>query len=261
MPKAQRVILERTADSKAYFLSRLDKPEVKIKSTHIELKRLCEHIAQSAAEPEFPKFRPVYDRYQIANVLDREIAAYRQDWSAAELSSYHWKIMQALTNWIGHAYSDGYPKRNLYPAQDLAERIVSAISIELDSPAEWKPRSPENPDEESRILNAIRSEVGKRIDAHCREILVQDPRTGFWLPAYEDISGPGTKARRARAVARILEDRAQLPNESLGKFANETWAIVQTSIQKVCSSDEEAQTQLIGDRPVAARDNVVRLRK
>jgi hypothetical protein len=202
----------------------------------------------------------VYNKFQIANVLGREIAAYRQDWSAAELSSYHWKIMQALTNWIGNAYSDGYPKRNLYPGQDLSQRLVSAISIELESPADWEPYPPDNPNEESRILNAIRSEVGDRVDAHCRETLVRDPRTGLWLPAYEDISGPGTRARRARAVARILEDRAQLPNEGLGKFANEIWAILQTSIQKVCSSDEP-QPQAAAATPGVARDNVVRFRQ
>ena len=155
--------------------------------------------------------------------------------------------MQALTNWIGHAYSDGYPKRNLYPGQDLSERLVSAISRELESPADWEPWKPEDPDKELRILIAIRTEVGDRIDAHCRESLVRDPRTGFWLPAYEDIYGPGTKARRARAIARILEDRAQLPEEGLGRFANEIWAIVQTSIQKVCSPNEEVQTQAAGE--------------
>jgi hypothetical protein len=168
--------------------------------------------------------------------------------------------MQALTNWIGHAYSDGYPKRNLYPGQDLSRRLVSAVSTELESPVKWEPWNPE-PDEESRILNAIRSEVGDRIDDHCREILVRDPRTGCWLPAYDDIFGPGTKVRRARAIARILEDRAQLPNEGLGRFANEIWAIVQTSIQNVCSPKEEAQPEATGPTPATARGNVVRLRQ
>jgi hypothetical protein len=146
--------------------------------------------------------------------------------------------MEALTNWIGHAYSDGYPKRNLYPGQDLSRRLVTAISAELESPTGWEPYKPESAEEESRILNAVRSKVGDRLDAYCREVLVRDPRTGFWLPAYDNIGGPGTKVRRARAVARILEDRAQLPSEGLGKFTKDIWQITQKTIAEVSSPDE-----------------------
>src|SRR5262249_46362192 len=149
-------------------------PEIKQKSTQAELKRICDHFKRSAGEPEVPKFRPAYNEYQIANVVRREIELYRQDWSAAELASYHWKIMEGLTNWIGHAYSDGYPKRNLYPGQDLSRRLATAISTELESPTGWEPYKPESAEEESRILNAVRSKVGDRLDAYCREVLVRD---------------------------------------------------------------------------------------
>jgi len=238
LPKAQRVMLERTAESKTYFLERLDENEIKKKSAQAELKRICDHFKRSAGEPEIPKFRPLYNEYQIANVVRREIESYRQDWSAAELASYHWKIMEALTNWIGHAYSDGYPKQNLYPGQDLSRRLVTAISAELESPTGWEPFKPESAEEESRILNAVRSKVGDRLDAYCREVLVRDPRTAFWLPAYDNIGGPGTKVRRARAVARILEDRAQLPSEGLGKFTKDIWQITQEAITEVSAPDE-----------------------
>ena len=110
LPKAQRVLLERTAESKAYFLARMDQPEVKLRSTQLEMKRICEHFERSIGETEPPKFRPLFNEYAIADVLRREIEAYRRDWSEAELASYHWKIMEALTNWIGHAYGDGYPE-------------------------------------------------------------------------------------------------------------------------------------------------------
>jgi hypothetical protein len=72
--------------------------------------------------------------------------------------------------------------------------------------------------------------------------LVRDPRTVFWLPAYENISGYGTKVIRARAIARILEDRAQLPNEGLGRFTKDIWQIVESTIAEVCSPDEEQVT-------------------
>ena len=234
LPKAQRVLLERTAESKTYFLARMDQPELKLKSTQSEMKRICEHFARSIGETEIPKFRPLFNEYAIANVLRREIEAYRRDWSEAELGSLHWKIMEALTNWIGHAYNDGYPKRNLYPGQNLSQRLVAAVSMELESPDGWKPYKPESADEESRILNAIRGKVGDPIDAYCREVLVHDPRTGFWLAAYENISGPGTKMRRARTVARILEDRAELPDEGLGKFTKDIWEIIENVIAQTC---------------------------
>lgn len=79
LPKGQRVLLERTAESKAYFLARLDLPEVKLKSTQAEMKRLCKQFRRSAGETEIPKFLPLNNEYQIANVLRREIEAYRQD--------------------------------------------------------------------------------------------------------------------------------------------------------------------------------------
>lgn len=238
LPKAQRVILERTAESKAHFLARLDRREITHKSTQAEMKRICDHFGRAGERP-VPKFRPLFNEYQIAEALQSAIEAYRQDWSEAELASYHWKIMEALTNWIGHAYGDGYPKRNLYPGQDLSQRLMSAISIKVESPNAWDPYKPESADDESRILNAIRSKVGDRIDAYCRDVLVHDPRTDSWLPAYDNISGQGTKVRRARMVARILEDRAQLPNEGLGRFTKDIWQIVEETIDEVCSSEQE----------------------
>ena len=58
--------------------------------------------------------------------------------------------------------------------------------------------------------------------------------SGAWLPAYENIFGAGTKVRRARTVARILEDRAQLPDEGLGEFTKDVWQIVQDAIDHTC---------------------------
>ncbi|WP_291851330.1 hypothetical protein [Bradyrhizobium sp.] len=238
LPKAQRVQLERTGEAKAFFLSRLNQRDIKLKSTQSEMHRICDAFKRSVFEADIPKFRPLYNEYQIANVLSREVAAFRSDWSSAELASYQWKIMQALTNWIGHGYSDGYPRRNLYPAQDLSQRIVSAISTELESPIDWDPYQPENESEQSRILNAIRSKVGDGVDAYCRDVVVRDPRKALWLPAYEDISGAGTQKRRARAVARILEDRAQLPDEGLGTFTKDIWSIVERAVNEICSAGE-----------------------
>jgi hypothetical protein len=195
-------------------------------------------ISSTIAEPELQPVRPLYNEYQIANLVRSVIAAYRQDWSARELAGYQHKIMEALTNWIGHAYSDGYPKRNLYPGQDLSQRLVSAISTELESPKEWEPQKPK-PEEESRILNAIRTKVADDVDVHCRDALIRDARTIAWLPAYEHIYGKGTQVRRARAIARILEDHAQLPDEGVGKFTKDIWRIVEDAIAEVCEKDEE----------------------
>jgi hypothetical protein len=239
LPKAQRVILESTAEIKAYFLASMDANEIKLNSTRQELKRLCDRFKRGD-EARLPKISPVFNEYEIANVLRKEIEAYRRDWSEVGLSSYHWKIMEALTNWIGHAFADGYPKRNLYPGQDLSQRLVSAVSSALETPRTWEPYPPESADE-SRILNAIRSKVGDKIDTFCRDTLVRDPRISDWLPAYENIFGYGTKVRRARSVARILEDRAQLPDEGLGQFTKAIWQIVQGTIAEVCSLDDGAE--------------------
>jgi hypothetical protein len=157
--------------------------------------------------------------------------------------------MEALTNWIGNAYRDGYPKQGLYPGQNLSHRLVSAISKTLESPIDWDPDEPE-PDEQSRILNAIRNLVGDRIDKHCRQVLVSDPRMTAWLPAYRDIDGHGTKVRRARAVARILEDRAQLPEEGVGEFTKAVWKIVQDAIEEVCVEPEEEEVAATPAKPL-----------
>jgi hypothetical protein len=121
--------------------------------------------------------------------------------------------------------------------------LVSAISIELESPRDWEPCPPDNPKEESRILNAIRNYVGDGIDTYCRDAVVRDPRTVAWLPAYQNISGRGTQKRRAKTVARILEDYAQLPDEGVGKFAKDIWRIVEEAIADVCAPDDEQETK------------------
>lgn len=234
LPKAQKVSLESNAESKAFFLSKLDADTVKVKSTQVELTRLFDLI-RTWRSPELSQIRPAYNEYQIADAVHREIAGYRNDWSEAELNSYNWKIMEALTNWIGNAHSDGYPKRGLYPGQDLARRLVAAVSAELDSPEEWAPFDPQSAEEASRILNAIRTTAGDKIDAYCRTALVQDPRTTAWLPAYRNISGEGTKMRRARTIARLLQDNAQLPSEGMGKFTKDVWGIVLQTIDEVCT--------------------------
>jgi hypothetical protein len=234
LPKTERVILEGTIEAKAYFLSRLNEHELK-KATQTEITKIRAQVQRSVGEPVISQCQPMFNEYSIAKILDSEIARYRQNWSESELSSsYHWKTMEALTNWIGHAYADGFPRRNLYPAQNLSERLVGAVSVALEEPIHWEPHPPENADEQSQLLNTIRRQVAQKIDAYCREILVRDPRTGHWLPAYENISGRGTKVRRARAVARILEDRAELPNEGVGKFTKDIWHIVQETITQVC---------------------------
>jgi hypothetical protein len=248
LPKAQRVLLERTAESKTYFLARLDASEITQRSTQAEIKRICDRIISSAAPPEVQRLRPLYNEYQFADALRTAIKGYRRDWSEGVLAKLQYKKMEALTNWIGNAYADGYPKRNLYPGQNLSERLVSAISIELENPQRWEPIEPESEEEESRILNTIRNKVGDRLDAYCREIIVRDPRTGFWLPAYQTIFGQGTQVRRARAVARILEDRAQLPDEGLGQFTKDIWHIVQETVEEVTAADAEQEAERVAAR-------------
>jgi hypothetical protein len=234
LPKAQRIQLERNAQSQSYFLSKLNLPSTKLtNSTRATIKAICDRIAYKTAKAQIRDVRPVYNEYEIANIVSKEIHAYRQDWSESSLSRFNYKIIEALANWIGNAYSDGYPKRRLYPGQNLSERLVSGISIHLDQPIVWEPSAPSD-EEQSAILNAIRSKVGDGIDQYCKRMLVQDPRTAQWLPAYQKIFGPGTKRRRARTVARILEDQAQLPDEGLGKFTKDIWQIVEDAIVEVC---------------------------
>ena len=125
--------------------------------------------------------------------------------------------------------------------QDRTSRNASCRRFRTNwrTPIGWEPYDPESTEDESRILNAIRSKVSDRIDEYCKITLVRDPRTGAWLPAYENISGPGTKIRRARTIARILEDRAQLPSEGLGKFTKDVWQIVEETIATVCSPEPQ----------------------
>ena len=146
--------------------------------------------------------------------------------------------MEALTNWIGNAYSDGYPRQGLYPAQALSTRLIEAISQEIDNPIDWKPSAPADTGEKSMILNAIRDKVSREIDEYCRKTVVHDPRVMEWLSAYTDISGTGTKKIRARKVARILEDKASLPNEGLGEFVKGIWGIVLNSSETITAQEK-----------------------
>jgi len=94
----------------------------------------------------------------------------------------------------------------------------------------------------ARALNAIRTNVADDIDSYCRDVLVRDPRVVAWLPAYKDIFGKGTKVMRARAIARILEDHAQLPDEGVGKFTKDIWRIVEATIEAICVPSEDPET-------------------
>lgn len=44
LPKAQRVLLERTAEAKTYFLAKMNEPTVTTRSSQAELKRLAETV-------------------------------------------------------------------------------------------------------------------------------------------------------------------------------------------------------------------------
>jgi hypothetical protein len=239
LTKMQRVKLERELESKAFFLADLDKDSVSecTRGTRQEFQKLCDRLT-THVPPTFLYRQPQYNEYRIAEAVSREISAFRKDWAPEALASYHWKIMQALTNWIGNAYSDGYPRQNLYPGQDLSRRVIAAISAELESPEDWAPNRPSDPNEESAILNAIRTQVSRRVDELCKRYVIQEARTPDWLPAYRDIFGFGTKKKRAMRVARILEDRAPLPEEGLGEFVKEIWGLVEEGIR--AALDEHA---------------------
>jgi hypothetical protein len=250
LPKAQKVLLEHTAEVKAHFLSRLNDREIKLRSTQAAINDLCTRIRNCVERPMPQRVRPQFNEYQIADVLCVEIEKYRRDWSGPSLAGFHYKIMEALTNWIGNAYSNGYPKQGLYPAQNLSQRLVLAVSKKLENPKGWESREPD-PEEQSRILNAIRNVISGDIDEHCLTVLVSDPRKTEWFPAWKNISGHGTKVRRARTVARILEDHAQLPEEGVGEFTKAIWKIVQDAIEKTCAEPKETvPTQPVLSPPI-----------
>jgi hypothetical protein len=58
--------------------------------------------------------------------------------------------------------------------------------------------------------------------------------------------------RRARTVARILEDRAQLPDEGLGEFTKDVWRIVEEAIEHICRVPGNQGTSL----PTAAEPGI-----
>ena len=229
LTKPQRIKLENALESKVFFLADLDKDSLSecTKGTRQEFQKLCDRLT-TCTTPTFSYRKPRYNEYEIAKAVSREISSFRKDWASEALSSYHWKIMQALTNRIGNAYDggEGYPRQKLYPGQDLARRMIVAISAELEKPKDWIPNSPSNSDEKSAILDAIRTQVSSRVVELCKRCIIQEARTPDWLPAYREIFGFGTKIKRATRVARILEDRAPLPEEGLGEFVKEIWGLV-----------------------------------
>ena len=130
--------MEQTAESKAFFFSNLNLDQIDKKN---EINRLGEFIAH-IKPPKLQKARPLYNEYKLAEALHLEIEQYRNEWSENGLSRLNYKILEALTNWIGNAYSDGYPKRGLYPAQSLSQRLVGTISTQLEKPEQWTRKSP-----------------------------------------------------------------------------------------------------------------------
>ena len=81
--------------------------------TASELQRLLKRFASSVLPTTPHVSLPIYNKFQLAKVIDEALLTYRKDWSADELQRYQYKIIEALTNWVGNALRDGYPKRNL----------------------------------------------------------------------------------------------------------------------------------------------------
>jgi hypothetical protein len=59
--------------SATHFVSRLDGKEINVKSTQGALNELCERIKSSVERAAPPKFRPVFNEYQIVDVLRAQI--------------------------------------------------------------------------------------------------------------------------------------------------------------------------------------------
>ncbi len=211
LPKSQKVLLEQTAEGRSYFLTHLDKRQIKGEFTKGEIRRLLSDIGdRTMATLPNRTARPIYNRYDVAKIVSEVVQEYRNEWSENVLARYNYKIVEALTNWIGNLLAEGYWKRGLYPGQSLSQKLMARLSIVLDDPEQWDP-APLDQKEQNSALNAVRTRVADDLDRYCRQLVVQDPRISRWLPAHRDIFGEGTQRRRARTVARILEDYAQLP--------------------------------------------------
>ena len=211
LPKSQKVLLEQTAEGRSYFLTHLDKRQIKGEFTKGEIRRLLSDIGdRTMATLPNRTARPIYNRYDVAKIVSEVVQEYRNEWSENVLARYNYKIVEALTNWIGNLLAEGYWKRGLYPGQSLSQKLMARLSIALDDPEQWDP-APLDQKEQNSALNAVRTRVADDLDRYCRQLVVQDPRISRWLPAHRDIFGEGTQRRRARTVARILEDYAQLP--------------------------------------------------
>jgi hypothetical protein len=70
-----------------------------------------------------------------------------------------------------------------------------------------------------------------------------ESRSQLWDRLIAWPGGRGTQKRRAKTVARILEDYAQLPDEGVGKFTKDIWRIVEEAIANVCSLDDEREAK------------------
>lgn len=212
--------IEHGIDDRCFMLGGVDKSlsELRPRAADYmrgELARLVDFCERAILPPPPPKVGPVYDPTGVSFAVREAVTKFQGPWTArlGQGRSYegigkeHWTRIKALNRRIAEELSDEYDR--LRPVADLVDSLTLSVSRFLDEPIDWEGIA-EDEEEKQVAIARIRRAVSAAIHELAKRRLVEE-HLGEWRTAY-DYRGTGSTFQRARAIHRICDEAAPMPD-------------------------------------------------
>lgn len=214
--------IEHGIDDRCFMLGGVDKSLTDLPTRAAgymrgELARLVEFCEQAILPPPPPRAGPVYDPTGVAFAVREAVTKFQGPWSARlgqgkpyeGVGKEHWTRVKALNRRIAGELNADYEYDTLRPVADLVARLTESVSRFLDEPIEWEGDA-EDEEERQAAVARIRRAVSAAMHELAKRRLVEE-HLGEWRTAY-DYRGTGSTFQRARAIHRICDEAAPMPD-------------------------------------------------
>lgn len=206
-PRAERA-LNRRLDDNRVFLGGIDKPlsfrNANGKQSIKHFRRLAELLDQVIRRPELGPSRPVYEKATLERAIAAGIHAFHGRWDALfglatdrEVKKENWTRIKALNRRFAEGSADEY--RELRPVADLREFIKEEIYKQLETPADWVGRRPDDPIILTGVIDEFSNGIASRLSEPISERL-SDLAQSSWQESLE-FHGVGSTKVRAEHIA------------------------------------------------------------
>jgi signal recognition particle receptor subunit beta len=234
----------RSMEDRTFFFGNLHKPMKDDLNAHVpEMQKLLQIIqAPQRSRGIVSNTSPVYSVNKLQDLIEKSATELIRSWELRlgvekidGIPKIHWMTIKALSRRLANTDEEVY--KNLSPAGDLSNGLMSGISKWLDKPIIWDTNS-FNRNELQDSLNAVRRRISPRILQLSRIRLILNQRV-HWQYAL-DQKGQGSSARRASQILSIFHRASPSvlsPEKGgVGAFCNEVIRIVEDEISRIGGS-------------------------